>query len=54
MGGFYDLIDEIVAVGLGAPMGTCISVIETKCTEEEAHFTILTIMEEDQDNYDKA
>ena len=54
MGGFYDLMDEIVAVGLGVPMETYINVIETKCTEEEAAFIIMTIIDEDEDNLDKA
>ena len=54
MGGFYDLMDEIVAVGLGVPVETYISVIETKCTEEEATFIITTFIDEDEDNFDKA
>jgi hypothetical protein len=54
MGGFYDLMDEIVAVGLGVPVETYINIIETKCTEEEAAFIIMTIIDEDEDNLDKA
>ena len=44
MGGFYDLMDEIVAVGLGVPVETYINIIETKCTEEEATFIITTFI----------
>ena len=54
MGGFYDLMDEIVAVGLGVPVETYINIIETKCTEEEATFIITTFIDEDVDNFDKA
>jgi hypothetical protein len=54
MGGFYDLMDEIVAVGLGVPVETYINIIETKCTEEDAAFIIMTIIDEDEDNLDKA
>ena len=54
MGGFYDLMDEIVAVGLGVPVETYINIIETKCTEEEATFIITTFIDEDGDNFDKA
>lgn len=53
MGGFYDLMDEIVAVGLGVPVETYINIIETKCTEEEATFIITTFIDEDVDNFDK-
>jgi hypothetical protein len=54
MGGFYDLMDEIVAVGLGVPVETYIKIIETKCTEEEATFIITTFIDEDDANFDKA
>ena len=54
MGGLYNLMDEIVAVGLGVPMETYINIIETKCTEEEATFIITTIIDEDEDNLEKA
>ena len=54
MGGLYDLMDQVVAVGLGVPMETYINIIETKCTEEESAFIIMTIIDEDEDNLDKA
>jgi hypothetical protein len=54
MGGFYDLMDEIVAVGLGVPVETYINIIETKCTEEEATFIITTFIDEDDANFDNA
>ena len=53
MGGFYDLMDEIVAVGLGVPVETYINIIE-KCTEDDATFIITTFIDEDEDNFDKA
>jgi hypothetical protein len=54
MGGFYDLMDEIVAVGLGVPVETYINIIETKCTEEEVTFIITTFIDEDDANFDNA
>jgi hypothetical protein len=54
MGGFYGLMDEIVAVGLGVPVETYIKIIETKCTEEEATFIITTFIDEDDANFDNA
>ena len=53
MGGFYDLMDEIVAVGLGVSVETYINIIE-KCTEDDATFIITTFIDEDEDNFDKA
>lgn len=52
--GLWDMMDYAIAEGLGVDVETYIKIIDTKCTEEEAHFIILTILEEDQDNYDKA
>ena len=53
MAGLFDLMDHAIANELGVDVETYIDIIE-KCTEEEANFIILTIMEEDQDNLEKA
>ena len=52
--GLWDMMDHAIAEGLEVDVETYIKIIDTKCTEEEAHFIIMTILEEDQDNYDKA
>jgi hypothetical protein len=54
MAGLYDMMDMAIAGELGVDVETYIKVIDGKCTEEEANFIILTIMEEDQDNLEKA
>ena len=54
MAGLYDMMDMTIAGELGVDVETYIKVIDGKCTEEEANFIILTIMEEDQDNLEKA
>ena len=51
--GLWDMMDHAIAEGLGVDVEVYIDIIE-KCTEEEANFIILTIMEEDQDNLEKA
>jgi hypothetical protein len=51
--GLYDMMDMAIAGELGVDVEVYIDIIE-KCTEEEANFIILTIMEEDQDNIEKA
>lgn len=53
MVGLWDMMDHAIAGELGVDVETYIKIIDTKCTEEEAHFIIMTILEEDQDNYDK-
>jgi hypothetical protein len=53
MVGLYDMMDMAIAGELGVDVEVYIDIIE-KCTEEEANFIILTIMEEDQDNIEKA
>ena len=52
--GLWDMMDHAIAGELGVDVETYIKIIDTKCTEEEARFIILTIMEEDQDNLEKA
>ena len=53
MAGLFDMMDYAIAGELGVDVEVYIDIIE-KCTEEEANFIILTIMEEDQDNLEKA
>ena len=54
MAGLWDMMDHAIANELGVDVETYIKIIDHKCTEEEANFIILTIMEEDQDNLEKA
>lgn len=54
MAGLWDMMDDAIANELGVDVETYIKIIDHKCTEEEANFIILTIMEEDQDNLEKA
>ena len=54
MAGLWDMMDHAIANELGVDVETYIKIIDCKCTEEEANFIILTIMEEDQDNLEKA
>jgi hypothetical protein len=51
--GLWDMMDIAIAGELGVDVEVYIDIIE-KCTEEEANFIIMTIMEEDQDNLEKA
>jgi hypothetical protein len=54
MAGLWDMMDYAIAGELGVDVETYIKIIDINCTEEEANFIILTIMEEDQDNIEKA
>lgn len=54
MGGLFDMMDDAIAGELGVDLYTYIKIIDHKCTEEEANFIIMTIMEEDADNLEKA
>lgn len=54
MAGLFDMMDYAIAGELGVDVETYIKIIDINCTEEEANFIILTIMEEDQDNLEKA
>ena len=51
--GLWDMMDMAIAGELGVDVEVYIDIIE-KCTEEEANFIILAIMEEDADNIEKA
>jgi hypothetical protein len=51
--GLWDMMDMAIAGELGVDVEVYIDIIE-KCTEEEANFIILAILEEDTDNIEKA
>ncbi len=53
MPGLFDMMDMAIADELGVDVEVYIDIIE-KCTEEEANFIIMTVMEEDVDNIEKA
>jgi hypothetical protein len=53
MPGLFDMMDMAIAGELGVDVEVYIDIIE-KCTEEEANFIIMAIMEEDADNIEKA
>lgn len=53
MPGLWDMMDDAIAGELGVDVEVYIDIIE-KCTEEETNFIIMTIMEEDVDNIEKA
>ena len=54
MPGLYDMMDMAIAGELGVDVETYIKIIDHKCTEEEANFIILAILEEDADSIEKA
>ena len=54
MGGLYNLMDDVMAQGLGVDLKTYIEIIDKKCTEEEATFIINTIMDQDTNTIEKA
>jgi hypothetical protein len=54
MAGLFDMMDYAIAGELGVDVQTYVKIIDCKCTEEEVNFIILTIMEEDEDNLEKA
>ena len=51
--GLYDMMDMAIAGELGVDVEVYIDIIE-KCTEEEANFIIMTILDEDEENLEKA
>ena len=53
MPGLFDMMDMAIAGELGVDVEVYIDIIE-KCTEEEANFIIMAIIEEDADNIEKA
>ena len=52
--GLWDMFDVAIAGELGVEVNVYTDIIDGKCTEEEANFIILAIMEEDVDNIEKA
>lgn len=53
MAGLWDMMDYAIAGELGVDVEVYIDIIE-KCTEEEANFIIMTILDEDADSIEKA
>lgn len=53
MAGLFDMMDMAIAGELGVDVEVYIDIIE-KCTEEEANFIIMTILDEDADSIEKA
>jgi Cys-tRNA synthase (O-phospho-L-seryl-tRNA:Cys-tRNA synthase) len=54
MAGLWDMMDMSIAGELGVDIETYINIIDNKCTDEEAQFIIMTILDEDQGNLEKA
>jgi hypothetical protein len=54
MAGLWDMMDMAIAEELGVDVKTYIRIVECECTEEESSFIIMTIMEEDTENLEKA
>jgi hypothetical protein len=54
MAGLWDMMDMAIAEELGVDIETYINIIDNKCTDEEAQFIIMTILDEDQGNLEKA
>lgn len=54
MAGLYDLMDNILCVGLGVDLVTYNRVIDCECTEEEAEFIIMTFLENNEGDFEKA
>jgi Cys-tRNA synthase (O-phospho-L-seryl-tRNA:Cys-tRNA synthase) len=54
MAGLWDMMDMSIAGELGVDVETYINIIDNKCTDEEAQFIIMTILDEDQGNLEKA
>ena len=48
------MMDMAIAGELGVDVETYIDIIDDKCTEEEANFIIMTILDEDEENLEKA
>jgi Cys-tRNA synthase (O-phospho-L-seryl-tRNA:Cys-tRNA synthase) len=48
------MMDMAIAQELGVDVETYITIIDNKCTDEEAQFIIMTILDEDQGNLEKA
>ena len=52
--GLFDMMDQGIADVLGVDVETYIKVIDHKCTDEEATFIIMTIMDEDEVEMERA
>jgi len=52
--GLWEIMDFAMADALDVDVETYIRIIECECTEDEADFIIITIMEGDAENLQKA
>jgi hypothetical protein len=52
--GLFDIMDESISDELGVDVKTYIKIIDGRCTEEEANFIIMTILDGDSENMEKA
>jgi hypothetical protein len=52
--GLFDIMDESISDQLGVDVKTYIKIIDGRCTEEEANFIIMTILDGDSENMEKA
>jgi alpha-galactosidase/6-phospho-beta-glucosidase family protein len=52
--GLFDILDQGIADELGVDVETYIEVIDMKASDEDADFIIMSILEGDEKNRDKA
>lgn len=52
--GLFDMMDQAIAETLGVDVETYIKVIDGKCTDEEAKYIILTVLDEDEVEMERA
>jgi hypothetical protein len=52
--GLFDMMDQGMADALGVDVETYIKIIDHKCTDEEATFIIMAIMDEDEVEMERA
>jgi hypothetical protein len=52
--GLFDIMDQSIADELGVDIKTYIKIIDGKCSQEEADFIIMTILDGDSENLEKA
>ena len=54
MNQLYNLLDQGIADALNVDVETYIDIIDSKCTEDEATFIIMSILENNEHNIEKA
>ena len=54
MAGLYDMMDMAIAEELGVDVETYIRIIENECSNREANFIIIVIMDERTEKLEKA